>query len=729
MRVTSVLPTGPLSRSIVFPDRPPASHSDLPFLKELLYLLMGYEGPRVYFHDSFRQNDEESRLKGPALVISRSIDPEERELTKQILRPVKPAIVLRAFVDSYSRLSYGRVNQALCAALRDILKDFTLLLSQLEEESESLDLHSLLVNVQPATMTILHAYNLILQIMDYSAGKGHPRVPDPPEFLKGVEIDPSLAALLGQQNNAINSIPSIAKGGAVLRIISSCRSTHAGDPAAIELYSLLLEKASKPYMAMLHKWLCYGIIDDPYHEFMIRELASINRSSIDSDYTDEYWEKRYSLISYHIPIELDSSNLATMALLAGKYLNVIRESSSNDFSSPTPSYIYECSPPESILSPLYSYIDSAYSHANKLLLSTLIVTYKLPERLNAMRRYFFLTNGDYITSFLESAAHELSKPVEYVSLPALQPLLDLVLCQPGTPAAADIYKEDVLVHLSKSNLSDLLLKIINITGMDTEVFTDPAGVSDSKSVASNEEEPKNSLRGIDVLELDFNVPFPVSLVISRNTRLRYQCLFRHLLAMKHIETELSEVWKDQMKSAGWTQSKVMTSWKRNAYVLRKRMLLCVQSIMYYCVHDVMEHYCSVLDNQLKSATTVDQLMDNHVTFLDSCLKDCMLTNAKLVKLQSKIVAVCLSFTSLMAHATRMLVTVDPQLAELAGKPYDASRIPKLESSLLNKIEAFDHYLGNMINALNYFAASESPVLFTLCSRLEHCLVSESALGF
>lgn len=38
--------------------------------------------------------------------------------------------------------------------------------------------------------------------------------------------------------------------------------------------------------------------------------------------------------------------------------------------------------------------------------------------------------------------------------------------------------------------------------------------------------------------------------------------------------------------------------------------------------------------KLTKVTTVDQLLRDHVDFLDTCLKECMLTSAKLLRVRS-----------------------------------------------------------------------------------------------
>jgi gamma-tubulin complex component 2 len=37
------------------------------------------------------------------------------------------------------------------------------------------------------------------------------------------------------------------------------------------------------------------------------------------------------------------------------------------------------------------------------------------------------------------------------------------------------------------------------------------------------------------------------------------------------------------------------------------------------------------EGSISTVDTVDELMQNHVDFLDTCLKECMLTNARLLR--------------------------------------------------------------------------------------------------
>lgn len=74
---------------------------------------------------------------------------------------------------------------------------------------------------------------------------------------------------------------------------------------------------------MLESWIHKGEIRDPYEEFMIVESRKVSKENIKEDFNDAYWEQRYTIRENYVPSFLVP--LKTKILLAGKYLNVIRE--------------------------------------------------------------------------------------------------------------------------------------------------------------------------------------------------------------------------------------------------------------------------------------------------------------------------------------------------------------------------------------------------------------------
>lgn len=268
-----------------------------------------------------------------------------------------------------------------------------------------------------------------------------------------------------------------------------------------------------------------------------------------------------------------------------------------------------------------------------------------------MKHYFFLDQSDFLTSFLDLAKDELKHLSSDISQTRLQSLMDLVLRNPSSVAAYDPFKEDVKVSMSHLRLIDQLLRIISVSGMES-ASTNPrvstlnaAGLMSSNSglergqslsssfmstLSSTNKEP---LSGYEALILDYTVTFPLSLVISRKALTKYQLLFRHILNMKHVEDLLCSAWMDQ-KNSMWKRKSAnpdIEHWKFRIFSLRNRMLTFVQQFAYYVTNEVLEPNWRRLESNLMSITTVDQVLQYHSDFLDTCLKECMLTHSKLLR--------------------------------------------------------------------------------------------------
>ena len=136
----------------------------------------------------------------------------------------------------------------------------------------------------------------------------------------------------------------------------------------------------------------------------------------------------------------------------------------------------------------------------------------------------------------------------------------------------------------------------------------------------------------DAVAFDFSVKFPLSLVISRKTITRYQLIFRFLLHLHHLESGLSTMWLDH-KAPHWRHdcgNEDMQKWKSRIFSMRSRMLVFVRQILAFATGEVLESNWRILEGKIEKVTTVDQLLRDHVDFLDTCLKQCMLTTSKLL---------------------------------------------------------------------------------------------------
>ncbi|CAO2648185.1 Nn.00g074520.m01.CDS01 [Neocucurbitaria sp. VM-36] len=733
-------------------------------LEDLLFVFMGFEGQYIRFSEAYNPHEEKDRLVGPQFRILPGLDPSLRDLTKSMLKMATHYIAVDACVEVLSRQEYGSVNHALCAAVRRLLKDYLTLVAQLEHQlltNDSFTLHVLNLHTKQTGHMLFQLYTTGIELL-----KANSILEDEKDDEDSADDDSNdFENILESLREGGNITKKLCKGGSVLGLITKRLSSMSGDPAARTLLTTLLREASRPYMAMLNEWLHHGGIKDPHSEFLIKEQKSIKRERLDQDYTDEYWEKRYTIRDALVPPQLEA--VKDKVLLAGKYLNVVRECGGVDVSK-----IVQDAPTSFDDPHFLDNVSSSYAYANSSLLNLLLTTHQLPARLRSLKHYFFLDRSDFFTYFLEMGELELKKPAKHVNVGKLQSLLDLATRHSGSVAVEDPYKEDIKVQINDTSLTNWLMKIVNVQGMDQDAAATISTYTPANTAPITDD---TNITGFQALVFDYAMPFPLSLVVSRVTLTRYQVLFRYLLSLKHLETDLAKCWGEQGKNAAWkhrSRNPRIELWKRKAWTLRARMLVFVQQLIYYCTSEVIEPNWTSLMSRLneegkegskgksKAAgeesgsaqvkRTVDELMQDHVDFLATCLKECMLTNSKLLRINNKIMSTCSMFASFTYSLSRYLITGDPdlvaqvnatfassnpstttksstQLPSRSGvstshRPttqfvYDPQRVDKMFDMLAKYEENFTRHLKILLDTLNYLAATETVVFLSLCARL------------
>ena len=116
--------------------------------------------------------------------------------------------------------------------------------------------------------------------------------------LGGAKLKAVLSEINKNDLGAAGGSGIAVKGGEVLTIIYERMQNMSGDPTAKTLYETLLKAAGVPYVSMLKMWTTTGRLVDPYEELCVKESKFINRGMLEMDYTDEYWERRYTVSTY-----------------------------------------------------------------------------------------------------------------------------------------------------------------------------------------------------------------------------------------------------------------------------------------------------------------------------------------------------------------------------------------------------------------------------------------------
>ncbi|KAI9204561.1 Spc98 family-domain-containing protein [Polychytrium aggregatum] len=728
-------------------------------IEDILFVLMGIDGKYITRAESVSPYQCE-------FVVDPSLDISLSDLVIRIFPLARSFVIIEHFIETHSRFEYGRVNHALCRAMKSLTKEYMILLAQLEHEahqSPEFGLHQLWFHVSPTLQTMTTLSSLIEAILlTESVGRD----------------DVTTMALFHELHSSTRG------GGVLLGVIADRMLSLSGDNSTKLLYSHLLSESAVPYFEMLRQWINRGEICDPYDEFMIQEQRGMSKEQLKDDFNDLYWDQRYVLRMDAVPNFLDP--FKEKILLAGKYLNVVRECATTSNGTHfleqrwrEETKKYQESKNGGSSSGMVSGdvsraieggrwaddIDLAYRFANETLLCMLVQEQELIPRLSSLKHYFFLDQSDWLTHFFDLALPELSKPSNKVGVEKVSSLLELVLRNPSSASSSDPYKDDVVIELSTISLAEHLLTVSTITGANSrEQFMEGqheriqrANLKSDQQLSAWASEGQitpdtyfHAIRllprlhiGIESFMLGYTVRFPLSLVLGKKYLIKYQLIFRHLFHCKYVERLLCGLWFDQTSFHRISRAKSRPSRAAAAEndssesaesreesmlfmarlgALRTKMVHCVQQVLYYSCFEVLEPQWLNLEKTIKKATTVDEVLKLHMDFLDTCLKECTLTNQSLVKIFSEFMETCVSFTEfckwymMLRHGsgTREGETElpPPPKGTFSSRSSTLATLEKYETQTMAQIR-------ELLKTLKYVATLETASLADLATRMDY----------
>ncbi|KAM9837060.1 gamma-tubulin complex component 2 [Aulostomus maculatus] len=561
----------------------PLSAQEQVMVDDLLFVLIGVDGTYITAQPVLgRQNR--------SFIVEATLDMSVKELVNRILPVASYYSTVTRFIEEKSSFEYGQVNHALTAAMRTMMKEYLIMVTQLEhlQRQGLLSLQKLWFYIQPTMRTME-----ILASIASSVDKGE------------------------------------CMGGSTLSLLHDRTFNYTGDSQAQELCLYLTKAASVPYFEILEKWIYRGIIKDPYSEFMVEE-HELQKEKIQEDYNDKYWDQRYTIVQHRIPSFLQK--MADKILSTGKYLNVVRECG-RDVTCPDAKEVLYTLKERAYV----EQIEKAFNYASKVLLDFLMEEKELVSRLRSIKHYFLMDKGDFFVHFMDLTELELKKPVDDIVPPRLEALLELALRM--STANTDPFKDDLKIDLMPH---DVITQLLRVLAIETK----------QEKAIINADTTDTSLSGLEAFSFDYIVKWPLSLIINRKALTRYQMLFRHMFFCKHVERLLCNVWISNKDCKQYSLHSA--KWFAAAFALRQRMLNFVQNIQYYMMFEVIEPTWHMMENNLKTASNIDDVLCHHTSFLDNCLKDCMLTNPQLLRIFSKLMSVCVMFTNCMQRCTQTM---------------------------------------------------------------------------
>lgn len=115
--------------------------------------------------------------------------------------------------------------------------------------------------------------------------------------------------------------------------------------------------------------------------------------------------------------------------------------------------------------------------------------------------------------------------------------------------------------------------------------------------------------------------------------------------------------------------------------------------------EVVEPNWHIMAEKLSGASTIDDVLGIHDGFLDTCLKECMLTNPSSLKTISKLLSVCTIFSNSMKRIASDSISFPQTPRGLSAASHDR----KFESTVKQFDAKFSGLMDKLLDSLTDFA--------------------------
>ena len=382
------------------------------------------------------------------------------------------------------------------------------------------------------------------------------------------------------------------------------------------LYNVLkfmMQSSIMPFLAILEKWVYYGILEDLHKEFFVEEISSSTFSqNSEMKYEENYWNDKYILVQKKVPCFYE--NIANKVFLTGKYVNVIKVyDPKKEFernSNLSIDYVFTIHNDE-----IKAKVDRVFEEANMQLIRIVLKHEKFLSILGSIKKYFFMEFGDYFLNFMELAENELVKSSKLISIDKLVNFLEIAV--KTSSANVDVYHENLSCALTNYSTSELIQAFHHYTSLKENKRVDFEG-----SLSGYQ----SSKKGYECLTLNYKIKWPLNLILTEQTLFKYQLLFRYLFHLKHPERQLSQTWQLFMEQRDISHHLLF----RYALSTLQKMIHFNKSFIYHflvnVVHRKWEEFIQAINTNVK---TFEEIIEFHDAFIQSVFNDSLILDNKL----------------------------------------------------------------------------------------------------
>ena len=604
-----------------------STEQDEILVNDLLLVMLGLEGKyikRVVNTTSYKDFKVEFEVE--PYLDNPTCDPPLLSLTNLILPMGYYYSSITYFLNMGSKPETGLVVKGFCDGLKKILREYILFVNQLEEHknnpNSNINLQQLWWVCQPSIKLLECLHKLCQKCF-------------------------------------------MIKGGALLNIIYSSY-LHENDTQIKTIYKYLLNKSFIPFFDMIKLWICHGFLENEhdFQEFMIFSPKSYIKEKLNDYYHDLFWETKFILSENNIPTFLQK--IATKILFIGKSYNIIKECGKNikcpyeqelemfkdkenedendindiiksnfniykkneivDFNGNN-NYGYKKSnqmifETERIIE-FENLIDKIYQWINDTLKNILFNEKDLILMIESFKKYYLMEAGDFYNDFIELNLDLLNKGLNKIKEENIykkdENFIKLPMIKEEEQKNMKIFKY-VITNMTVEDLKKYYSnyhKILKSNENDITKITSQLEKIDRIINRKKSEEPKENVKVVECVEIEPEILWPLNLIFSKKNIMKYKLLFRQLIRLKFIEKLLYNTFIIQQD---YKELNIQTKLK-NSFFLRDCMINFIKNLIYYLFNEVIEpNYIKLIKN-LENAKSMEEVINYHEKFLDTCLNE------------------------------------------------------------------------------------------------------------
>lgn len=237
-------------------------------------------------------------------------------------------------------------------------------------------------------------------------------------------------------------------------------------------------------------------------------------------------------------------------------------------------------------------LNEATAIVNKQLLDLMLNKYNAMVHLQAIQRYMFLGQGDFIDVLMDLLSEELEKPSDQLHKHNLVSILDSAVRSSCMQAFPEYVQEC----------------------FDVSITNDIQQVS------------RNRPTGWDMFNLEYRLPSPLNAAFGTDDicmkRLK---IFRFLWKIKRVQHILSKTWRGITAASRQLRNvHELRSIMRAAQMLSNEMVHFVYNLQYYIMFEVLEVSWNKFEEGITRARSLDDFIQAHDQYLDRIVAGALL---------------------------------------------------------------------------------------------------------